>query len=338
MIVAGIAVIMMYFYHFFAFPDLQPSHSSYWTLFVHLSTPIEQIVAPFGQLCVAIFAFNTGYAIGVTPNKFSSYKVVGTRLIKFLLGYWIVCLLFYTYAAFFDVPFPDAKTLICNLFGFKLSARADFINVSHGWYVSYYIILLLMLPIIKTAGLHNRIVTLTVLYIVFVIGMPFLPSSVLIVLWPITSSLTGYLVCKYNILGALINIKTATMRVILSFQFIIVAFCLRHFLSGCNAWGRLDGIYALLIISSVLMILPLMNKSLKQLLATVGALGVFYWFLHSCFVIPDNKMVNLLYMPYIPPLILVWGLLLMTLPAMGCKKLQSKVYSSIQHLNTKLKS
>lgn len=60
-LIAGIAIIMMFFFHFFAYPDLQPSNNSYFTIFTHLNTPIEQIIAPFGQLCVAIFAFNSGF-------------------------------------------------------------------------------------------------------------------------------------------------------------------------------------------------------------------------------------------------------------------------------------
>lgn len=61
--ISGMSIIMMYFYHLFAFPDLWPDERCFYSLYYYKGIPVEQLIAPFGQLCVGIFAFNTGYIL-----------------------------------------------------------------------------------------------------------------------------------------------------------------------------------------------------------------------------------------------------------------------------------
>ena len=146
--VSGIAILMMFFHHFFAYPKFWPFERCFVSLFYYKGLPVEQIIAPFGQLCVGIFAFNSGYVLYKNSGKFSDYISVLPRLFKFLSSYWIVCVLFIIYGIFSYRQLPDTLTFLENLFGVNVNADANYINVAHGWYVAYYSLLLLLSPLI----------------------------------------------------------------------------------------------------------------------------------------------------------------------------------------------
>lgn len=201
MFVAGIALIMMFYYHFFAFPEFLPASNCYYAPIKHMGIPIQQIIAHFGQLCVGMFAFNTGYIIAKKPSAFSDYKHIFQRLCKFLAAYWIICILFLCYGIIFQVKLPSLGIFLQNLFGYNVSARADFVNVAHGWYVSYYIFLMLLTPIILKALQRSNWYIDASSYAIIILFLPTLPTKLLEVIWPLSASLAGSLTYKYSIFG-----------------------------------------------------------------------------------------------------------------------------------------
>ena len=326
--ISGMSIIMMYFYHLFAFPDLWPDERCFYSLYYYKGIPVEQLIAPFGQLCVGIFAFNTGYILYKNSFEYLCYTSIFKRLFNFLIGYWIVCILFIIYGIVNSIQLPGIRIFISNLFGLNTSARVDYINVAHGWYVSYYLFLLLVLPLIvyiSTRGKYRYLDFL--LYIIWVLIVPYVPIAIIKYTWPITSTITGLLVCKYGLFEkckGYLKLLRVWNTIGLSVGILFLTVFLRHFFSGYNAWGRLDGIYSFLTILSYLLIYPLLCRTIKKCFYLLGAMGLFLWFMHSIFVF-DSDLAAILYAPRYPILITLWGIILMIIPTIIVAKIHKSV-------------
>lgn len=331
--IAGIAVIMMFFFHFFAYPDLQPNNDCYYAPIKHLGVPLEQIIAPFGQLCVAIFAFNSGFIIAKRESEYKIEKRNFKRILKFLIGYWIICLLFLAIGISSQSKIPPLDIFISNLFGLKLSARADYINVAHGWYVTYYILLVALAPaliyLFKRTNLVYDLAIITLLILI----IPNTHLQIKSIIWPINASLIGFIAYKYAIFDTLkkyiSRFYNNTIPVVLSIIVLLIVFCLRHFASGYNAWWRFDGIYALLFISAVLSIINHIGSTARKTLCYIGSISMYLWFIHSIFAVGNDEIRQILYYPYLPILILVWGIALCIIPSLLIRKIHSLLIRSI---------
>ena len=321
---------MMFFYHFFAFPDLQPENCHYLVLGYYKGVPIEQIIAPFGQLCVALFAFNTGFVICKNYENYSKYSLVLKRLLKFLIAYWIICLLFILYGIIAGKELPSIVMLLKNLVGRGLSARVSYINVAHAWYVSYYIVLMLFAPILSRMGkIINPILDLSI-YIVFLVVIPYLPGSLLNIIWPISATVMGFLVCKYQFFYKIRSLKmmnNSITAISISIILVILTVLFRHEFSYYNIWGRLDGMYSALFISAILLLYKVIPQYITKIIVWVGTMSMYLWFLHSIFVM-NEALLTVLYFPYIPIIITIWGIILMAFPAFICKKMSG----SLEHI------
>lgn len=327
-IIAGMAIFMMFFFHFFAYPDLQPTANCYYAPIKHLGIPIEEIFAPLGQMCVAIFAFNTGFAICKFSNSYIDPKKILNRVLKFLTAYWLVCILFLLYGIIGNKELPDTRTLIFNLLGFELSARATYINVCHAWYVSYYVILLVISPLlVLLLSRTNKYIDLLIL-ISSILFVPQLPKWFLNTMWPLTSTISGYLVCKYDVFSyckSMLKNRNKFFTCVMALTFLISCLLSRHFFRSYNAWFRLDGIYSFLFILSILLLIDFFPIKLKNALSYIGGLAMFLWFIHSIFAIGDIELRYVLYYPYFPLFITIWGILLSLPFAIICRKIHQSI-------------
>ena len=66
-ILKGVAILLMLFHHLFAFPEWYVEGVSYIGIPLRANT-LEYVIGQFGHICVAVFAFLTGYGM------FFSYK------------------------------------------------------------------------------------------------------------------------------------------------------------------------------------------------------------------------------------------------------------------------
>lgn len=325
---------MMCFYHFFNGLNggVKPE---YWTLFRYKGVAFEEIVAPLGQMCVSIFAFNSGYVLHKIPEQYVSWFRTFPRLAKFLLSYWVVCLTFLLYGAAVGLKLPDIQVLFSNLFGCGVSPHHDYINVSTAWYVRYYIFFLLAAPIlVKLLNGKKWYLDLGV-YALLVTVIPYtLPIQVLDTVWPIVPSLGGGFAHKYRLFEKAQNVVgnfTVYGNIAVSLFLILLVFTLRHELSGYNAWCRLDGFYASIFIFAVVEILSCCHQLFSKVLRFLGRISMYLWFLHSIYFVGGIQMEKILYMPYYPVLITIWGVALMIPPALICKRLSTGLTNLIFH-------
>lgn len=146
-LIQAFAVLIMVWHHLFGFPDrIATSYLLVFDSFFH----IETLVAYFGKICIAIFAFCSGY--GLRKKALSSkigngllcnYKMIITQMIKFFTRYWFVFLVFVPLGFAIKAYSFDFKIFFKGFLGLS-----DFYN-AEWWYVSYYVKFLLLFPIIS---------------------------------------------------------------------------------------------------------------------------------------------------------------------------------------------
>lgn len=146
--IAGVAIVMMLVHHFFGFADYRLDGNWIYEPVKIGGVSVERIFASAGKLCVAIFAFSSGYAIWINRESFAKYKSIGKRTLKFLLNYWIILAAFLIYAIIIGDNVPSGQDLIHNIYGVGTGPHEPYVNVAFAWYVVFYVSLLVMTPLI----------------------------------------------------------------------------------------------------------------------------------------------------------------------------------------------
>lgn len=138
----GIAILGMVMLHLFC----RLSELPYTPLLWVGETPLIYYFGLFGDICVPIYCFCSGYAHYLMYEKLeASYKnKIPGKLLRILLNYWIVVIIFSILGLFFDktgtVPgtFSD---FIGNMFLYDMNYNGAW------WFMMTYIILLLLSPL-----------------------------------------------------------------------------------------------------------------------------------------------------------------------------------------------
>ena len=105
----------------------------------------------------------------------------------------------------------------------------------------------------------------------------------------------------------------------------IAVFVIRHEFQYLNEWGRLDGFFAFGVIFSILIIIDMLSERFKKLMSWIGATSMYFWFLHSIFVVKGNMFISVLYKPQYSLLITLWGLIMMCPFVWLCNRLIKKI-------------
>lgn len=329
-LIAGIAILLMLCLHFFSDDSLTPVSDWYASVGTMGGKSIEFRLSVIGQLCVGLFAFNSGYVIYKSADLYKNYRHNLGRIAKLLTGYWLVMAAFFAVGWIYSIDFPDTRTFVRNLFGFNLDSSGSFINVCYGWYVHYYIFLMILAPLMLLAfEKSNRYLDLGV-YVLMMVCLPFLPFKIILIVWPLPASFAGFFVCKYNLIGKIrsgLNFKRKSILLILSLVGVVSVCTVKFFIFDTvfNNWCRLDGLLAFILITSILLVADILPRIISGLLMGLGAISMYIWFLHSIFAVGPSFLKKLLFMPYYPPIILAWALFLLTIPALFFKYLHQKV-------------
>lgn len=133
--IKGVAIILMLIHHCFGFPEWYYISIKY----------VELDIVLYGikfttKICVAIFAFITGWGFAYTSNKsiYSSIK----RIKNLLMKYWFVMMLILLLAIITGFRYQDKYVFLLELFGLYTPIMI------FGWYVYFYILSMLFLPLV----------------------------------------------------------------------------------------------------------------------------------------------------------------------------------------------
>ena len=318
-IVSGVAIVMMMIHHFFGFPDYLLPENHYISLFSFGDITVERLAAAFGKLCVAIFAFNSGYVLWQLPEKFSSWRQVSGRLIHFMESYWFVCAIFLVIGILSHDRLPDIAEFVRNLFGLSTGPAYLYVNVVFGWYVAFYISWLLLSPVL--CALFNKSGGVIDLFLLVVLGLAIdqLVSMQLDFLVPLKVALCGLLTAKYNVFEWLH--RRWNVSAVIALFIIIIMIPIRQGLIFLNVplTGFEDGLFAAVFIYAVVVIARCRWMSLvNKVFLFLGAYSMNMWYFHGLFFTGSKQFQWLLYWPEYSILILLWGIVMTLMLSIAC--------------------
>ncbi|EDQ95616.1 Acyltransferase family protein [Intestinibacter bartlettii DSM 16795] len=161
-ITKGIAILFMLILHLFCTKDYK---GLFTPLIIINSIPLVYYFGLFGECCVAIYSFCSGYGLMCTyKNNPTEYnKKSKFRLVKLYVNFWIILFIFVVILGFLtgksDIFPGNLKTFILNFTGILTSYNGAW------WYLTTYIFLVLISkPIHRLVQKYNNIL-LTILSI-----------------------------------------------------------------------------------------------------------------------------------------------------------------------------
>lgn len=324
-IIKGIALVLMFFHHFFTFPAWWGTDVSY-SLLKQLS---KYLCLP-AKICVPIFAFLTGYFYYYRSEK--SFRYSFHKIIDFLIPYWFIFSLYAIAAILLTGYRYSLRGFLLELFALQ---RPTMIFC---WYVWFYCLTMLILPILTPRLSHNALSA-------FINGIlvPVIISQMLIYLfrthktivnmlvnWQtfFPSVISGFACAKYQVLETLQCKNIAKQNqiariVILSLIAVLAAFFryvsptisigeMPFFSSKVYFQITLDVLYApAFVFSMVLLFRDLTWKPLRIVLYHLGKNSLNMWFIHCIFFNNMKEIFRpILYAPKNPFFVLCWGLVL----------------------------
>jgi hypothetical protein len=160
----GVAILFMLLLHLFCRKNV---HGLYNTIPLIHSVPFVYYIGLFGDACVPIYCFASGYGLFVSFNnqKGSFQKKNFLRILKLLINYWIILVLFVILGFFVGkseiYPGSIAK-FVLNFFVISSSYNGAW------WFLQTYIILVILSPFFfKFVSKHNSFFIVTVSAIIY---------------------------------------------------------------------------------------------------------------------------------------------------------------------------
>lgn len=301
----GIALIMMFIHHFFTFPQWFVSGVSY----DHIYLFAKYLNEPF-KLCVAIFAFLTGYFYFYHKKKDMKYSI------KKASDVWILYVFVFLIFSLFSVALGTFDTSSENFFMELFGLRN--ITMIFCWYVIFYIMSMLILPFF--VKLANRS-SMTAFF--FSVIIPSFLGFILSKLFPSASWLllvisflgwfkviaSGYLFAKHDLFSVLkreLHSENKHTRVVIPIILILSSFLFR-FLDQ-----SLDFIIVPFFIYGILELFYMVkNQKIFTVVNIIGKYSLPMWFTHCIFFNQCKEYTQpILYAPHQPILVFIWGVII----------------------------
>ena len=327
-ILKGIALCLMFWHHFFTLPE-------FWEGSVYY--PLLEKLAPYFaepcKICVPIFCFLSGYFYYYNPAK--NYRYSLRKITDILLTYWAVFLLF----ALLAVLAAHYRYTPSELFR-ELFALGERPTMRFCWYVPFYILFLLLLPLLaRCMGKHflwDSLLSFLLLPLLLMGAAHFIPEASLadafddLRQW-FPCVLAGYICAAYSLLEktdalvrrilpqrggrlavCLLAVLLIPMGRYLCPELVLRSPALPLLRKSYSFRLRLDILYAPLYIAALIeLVRALPWRRIQRVLELIGKYSLWMWFV-SCIFFNNAASVfqPLLYFPRFPPLVFLWGLVL----------------------------
>ena len=207
---AGVSVLLMIWHHLFFFPKWYiEDFDIYFITGSKIGSYLTFFPAAFGNMCVPVFAFISGYALYITNGVKHNSLILrggGKKLFNFLISYWLVECLFIIYGLLMNETLPSSTQFLSNMLGLETKPGNEWINVPFAWYVSFYIVFIILSPLFlkvyKDQGWKSDILftLLVVVLIYFGLSNPFEGNlkELFFNLYPFFAISCGIHAAKYN--------------------------------------------------------------------------------------------------------------------------------------------
>lgn len=322
-ILKGVAILLMVIHHCFGFPEWYINGISY-SSYELFRMPMSELVRVPTKICVAIFAFLSGWGYYYSKTKTLKYSL--SKIFNLLKHYWtILFIIFIPIIIYFNGNVISSRELILN----ALTLKSGVIVFS--WYVSFYIITMLSIPFI-IKGIKGKWL-LDLLYVPLICVLLYhilekiiaINPNVLILpnlrdyLYFFPSVYIGYYMAYYKIFDKFDkNLKPSNS------QAMVIIVLILYYRLKMNSFFEinLDIIYSPILIYMAVNILY-SATFLHKILLILGNNSLNIWLLHSIFF---NEYTNQVFQkigfaPRFPLLVIVWVILLCLFVSFAINKL-----------------
>lgn len=322
--IKGVAIILMFFHHFFTMPPMWTSSVSSTYSGLHL----EFLENPT-KICVPVFAFLTGFFYYFSSNK--TYRYSLKKITDLWINYVIIMIVLMALSAILGVFDYSILEIIEEAFALKRDIMV------FCWYVLFYFGAMLMLPLLARLRTKVECILLVLAIIIpriIVIIFKRLDEPVLLSVsevmefyYYLPCVFSGYIIARIDGLNWLhgkmkhIKEKYIILYLFICIAFIILPFLIRRYLIVA------DFILTPLFLFGLVSVFKLIrNRSLLIPLNILGKYSLLMWFIHCAFFnICKDYTQPVLYYPKTPILVLIWGLLI-------CLALAAIIKKPIDHL------
>lgn len=319
-ILKGIALLLMFEHHLFGFPEWLVSADSFISI-PFKSATTAYYFGKFGNICVAMFMLITGYGSFFSFKKPGYIKAGLKKLLVFLAEFWIMLFTFFMpIEYFFGSPDFSAGKIIREMFGLSVSM------VSFAWYVRFYILAVLTLPLFKKildknveGGLllillyYNICIALRLIAGRIDFGMTYTVSEEYFRYMPIV--FLGYMTARHNFFEHadrfLSRIKSANVPAAILMCAAVIILRVKFLKETYFYFPSTDiflcpiFVYALIKIINAFKVKPILS-----FLSVIGANSMNLWFLQSVFY--GNTAAKLQWIAYLPKISVIsvfWSVL-----------------------------
>ena len=315
-VLKGIAIIGMMALHFWGNPQWIAERNMYSGVFPNR---IYEMTGQFGNICVSIFGFLPGYSFYIREDKWESGKYRLKKVIRFLAEYWVYMILFILIGLRCGEKCPPAVTLLYNVIGLETGAETEYVCVTFEWYVSFYLSVIFLYPLLKRI-LNCKLPVCLCILLIFYCFIEWIYTATLKGRMPIVAEFfrkentlisvyMGYLFVRYSVLDKLVNIKSRLGK--WGYYGIEAATIACLLILRCwnpdfmvNFWGI---IYTLLVVVIVCVDMSdIENTKVGKLLHNLGKYSMGMWFISGLFFMPSRELQFVAYFLKYPVFILTW--------------------------------
>lgn len=161
----GLAAIAMVYHHLFCIPERL--HGYWISIPMLLGINIEITIAWYCKVCVAVFAFLSGYGfVHYTEKKWNHAINIElmksfwySRVRKFYPKFWFIAAVFLTYGVLSNKIVINPSSIITTALGLSTQFNGEW------WYIKQYLVLVVLFPALylllhKTDGNHHLLIRL----------------------------------------------------------------------------------------------------------------------------------------------------------------------------------
>lgn len=322
----GIAVLLMVAHHLFGFPDrfsgeIIPNWDT-------LPGIVLLYVGYFGKICVAMYAFISGYgmqmkcsASGRSVNKKSVFRDTINQILKFYSRYWLVVIIFLCIGILIHKKTFEWVEFVKNLIGISSSYNAEW------WYAIVYIKMLITFPFVhllfKVLGKNKKVANIMILCV--------LVFLILLNSFVMQGDMTYYLcfwvgmACAYSRIFDFLPKYTGHLSILPAAVCIFLSIVLKFTISADHT---LDMLVVLLLIYGCITLFHLqciptiIRKGLEQ----IGKYSIYIWLIHT-FIIYYYFQKFILLFKYSPLMFIIAVVF-----SYFCAVLCDKLYHMIGHV------
>lgn len=338
----GVAILMMVFHHLYCLPErLGNNYISLPSLFGY---NIEVTLAWFCKLCVAIFAFISGYGLFLSSagkecpsmgkKLLSDYRSMIRHLFRFYRKYWLVFVIFIPMGFLFFGRSFHLREFIENFIGISTTYSGEW------WYVLQYIKLLLFFPFInlffypfkERRPRQIRLVLVLLLAAFLSLSAFFEPAGELAQrLYLATCAynpspvififIMGIVFARFSLFSRLYSIRELLPLKPVAAFILVMIFIVRTMAATRADYDTIDFILVPFLIFSLIVLLEKKDGSCRRqkLLVLFGKYATYMWLSHTFFAYYYFQ--DLILLPRFSLLIYVWTLLI----SLGCAWLLNQI-------------